>query len=152
MRTAAPLAALLSVVCALLALNLLARVPAVEAQAETLEADAPTKLAVLWTSGDPDVAHRVGLMYAHASRTADWWDDTRLIVWGPSARLLAADKDIQAKIKQMAADGVTVQACVVCAESYGVTDDLRSMGIEVKPMGAPLTRLLKASEWEVLTF
>jgi len=152
MRTTAPLAALLSVACALLALNLLSRAPAAEAQAETAEAAAPTKLAVLWTSGDPDVAHRVGLMYAHATRSADWWDETTLVIWGPSARLLAADKNLQAKIAQMMEDGVAVRACVVCADSYGVTDDLRSMGIEVKPMGVPLTEMLKNPEWRVLTF
>jgi hypothetical protein len=124
---------------------------AVHAQPAAESAE-PTKLAVLWTSGDPDVAHRVGLMYTHATRSFEWWDETRLIVWGPSARLLAADKDLQDKIRQMMDDGVMVQACIVCADSYGVTDDLRAMDIEVKPMGAPLTRLLKASEWEVLTF
>jgi len=152
MRTTVPVAALLSIACALLALNLFASAPAAEAQARAAEAAAPTKLAVLWTSGDPDVAHRVGLMYAHATRTAEWWDETSLIVWGPSARLLAADKDLQAKIAQMMEDGVTVRACVVCADSYGVTEDLRAMNIEVKPMGAPLTQMLKAPEWRVLTF
>ena len=112
----------------------------------------PTRLAVLWTSGDPDVAHRVGLMYTHATRRAKWFDETKLIVWGPSARLLAADKDVQAKVKQMMADGVDIQACIVCADSYGVTEDLRALGIEVKPMGKPLSDLVKDDGWDVLTF
>jgi hypothetical protein len=144
--------ALLFVACSLLALNLATRAPVAQAQGDATDADGPTKLAVLWTSGDPEVAHRVGLMYTHATRRAEWWDETRLIVWGPSARLLAADKDLQAKIAEMQTDGVTVQACVVCADSYGVADALRAMDIEVKPMGAPLTGLLKDPEWEVLTF
>jgi len=150
MRTPAPVAALLVIACALLALNLAAPRPA-DAQ-QPAASDEPTRLAVLWTSGDPEVAHRVGLMFTHATRRAQWWDETRLIIWGPSARLLAADKDLQAKIAEMKADGVMVQACVVCADSYGVTEELRAMDIEVKPMGAPLTGLLKASDWEVLTF
>ena len=150
MRLPAPAAVLLVVACALTALNLAAPRPA-DAQ-QPAASEQPTKLAVLWTSGDPEVAHRVGLMYTHASPRAGWWDETRLIVWGPSARLLAADKDLQAKVRQMMEDGVMVQACVVCADSYGVTEDLRAMGIEVKPMGAPLTGLLKHPEWEVLTF
>jgi hypothetical protein len=109
------------------------------------------RLAVLWTSGDPDVAHRVCFMYTHAAKQSGWFDEIQLIVWGPSARLLAGDKDLQAKVKAMMDDGVDVKACVVCADSYGVSDQLRAMGIEVKGMGAPLTRLLK-SDWEVLTF
>jgi hypothetical protein len=112
---------------------------------------AETKLAIVWTSGDPEVAHRVCLMYAHAATTQKWFDQVTLIVWGPSARLLAADKDIQAKIKSMMEDGVQVQACVVCADSYGVSERLRELGLEVKAMGLPLTRMLK-DDWEVITF
>ena len=148
---ARPVAIALAVACLLLSLNLLAFSPAARAQGAPAAGE-PTKLAVLWTSGDPEVAHRVGLMYTHASPRAGWWDETRLIVWGPSARLLAADKDLRAKVRQMMEDGVMVQACVVCADSYGVTEDLQAIGIEVKPMGSRLTRLLKASEWKVLTF
>jgi hypothetical protein len=114
-------------------------------------ASAETKLAVVWTSGDPEVAHRVCLMYAHAATTQKWFDRVTLIVWGPSARLLAADKDVQAKIKSMMEDGVLVQACVVCADSYGVSERLRELGLEVKAMGLPLTRMLK-DDWKVITF
>ena len=109
------------------------------------------KLAVIWTSGDPDVAHRVCFMYTHAAKTAGWFDEVVLVVWGPSARLLAGDKDLQKKIKQMSADDVIVQACVVCADSYGVSENLRDLGIEVKGMGKPLTEMLK-SDWKVITF
>ena len=111
----------------------------------------PDKLAVVWTSGDPDVAHKVCLMYTHAAKRAKWFDEVVLIVWGPSSRLLAADEELQAKVKAMMAGGVVTQACVVCADMYGVSDDLREMGIEVKPMGKPLSDMLK-SDWKVLTF
>jgi hypothetical protein len=109
------------------------------------------KLAVVWTSGDSEVAHKVCLMYTHAAKNAKWFDDVTLIVWGPSSRLLAGDKELQAKIKSMMESGVKVQACVVCADMYGVSDDLRAMGIEVKGMGSPLSSLLK-TDWKVLTF
>ena len=113
--------------------------------------EGPNRLAVVWSSGDPDVAHRVCLMYTHAAVTQKWFDEVRLIVWGPSARLLAADKDLQAKVKRMMKDGVNVQACIACADSYGVTEMLRGLGIEVKPMGRPLTDMLQSGH-KVLTF
>ena len=109
------------------------------------------QLLIVWTSGDPDVAHRMVLMYLHASQKSQWFDQNRLIVWGPSARLLAGDKDLQAKIKKMMKDGVVVQACIVCANSYGVTPQLRALDIEVKGMGKPLANLIKDG-WHVLTF
>jgi hypothetical protein len=110
-----------------------------------------SRLAVLWTSGDPEVAHRACLMYVHAAHKQKWFDEVVLVVWGPSARLLAADKDVQAKIKSMMRDGVKVQACVACADSYGVSARLRELGMEVKGMGAPLTEMLKQG-WKVLTY
>jgi hypothetical protein len=90
-------------------------------------------------------------MYTHAARRANWFDEVRLIVWGPSARLLAADKDLQAKVKAMMDDGVIVEACIACADSYGVTQALRDLDIEVKGMGQPLTEMLN-SGYKVLTF
>ncbi len=112
---------------------------------------APNRLAVVWTSADPGVAHNVCFMYTQAAKSAGWFDEVTLIVWGPSAKLTAEDVKIQAALKKMAAKGVKVQACIVCANNYGVTDDLRKLGIEVKGMGRPLSDMLK-SGWNVLTF
>lgn len=124
------------------------------AQAPTVvsEKDMPNhRLAILWTTGDPEVAHRACLMYAHAAHKQKWFNQVVLIVWGPSARLLAADKDIQAKIKSMMQDGMKIQACVACADSYGVSSRLRELGLEVKGMGAPLSDMLKQG-WKVVTY
>jgi hypothetical protein len=110
-----------------------------------------SRLGVIWSSGDPEVAHRVCLMYTHNAKIQKWFDQVTLIVWGPSARLLAGDKDLQAEVTAMMKDGVKVQACLACADSYGVTEQLRKLGIEVKYMGKPLTDLLK-DNWKILTF
>lgn len=110
-----------------------------------------SRLAVLWVSGDPEVAHKSCLMYTHAAHRQKWFDEVVLIVWGPSARLLAADKDVQAKVKAMMQDGMKVYACVTCADSYGVAGRLKELGLDVKGMGAPLTEMLKQG-WKVLTY
>lgn len=59
---------------------------------------------------------------------------------------------MQEAIGRLKASGVTIKACVVCAESYGVTDQLRDIDLEVKGMGKPLTDLLQDESWQVLTF
>jgi hypothetical protein len=110
------------------------------------------KLAVLWTSGDPDVAHKVCFMYTHNAKRSNWFGEVQLIVWGPSSKLLSEDKSLQDAVKAMMDDGIDVKACKACADSYGVSDKLASLGIEVRYMGVPLTRILKSPEWEVLTF
>jgi len=114
-------------------------------------ASAPSKLGVVWTSGDSEVAHKVCFMYAHNAKKAKWFDEVTLVIWGPSSRILAGDKELQKAVKQMMKDGVKVQACVVCADMYGVAGRLREMGIEVKGMGRPLSDMLKG-DYKVITF
>ncbi len=115
---------------------------------ETREAD---KLMVIWSSGDRDVALKVCFMYTNAAKKMNWFDEVHLIVWGPSAQLLANDEVLQKQLKEMQASGVVVEACVNCADMYGVSDQLREMGIDVKGMGLPLTKRLKAN-WKQLNF
>jgi hypothetical protein len=108
-------------------------------------------LIVLWTSGDRDVALGMVLMYTLNSRLRGWWDDVTLIVWGASAKLLAEDGELQDKVGQLIAAGGDVVACIACANMFGVTEKLQSLGIEVKSMGLPLTQMLKADK-KILTF
>lgn len=110
------------------------------------------RLAIVWTSGDPDVAHRMVLMYGNASKKNGWFDEVRLVVWGPSQRLLVGDKDIQAYVQRLRETGVVVQACQACSDSYGITEALRGMDIEVKYMGEPLSDFLKDARWQVISF
>jgi len=112
----------------------------------------PTRLAVVWTSGDPDVAHKMVFMYVHNSEKRAWFDENLVIVWGPSSRLLAGDRGLQEEVKAMIADGVRFQACQACADLYGVSPALAELGVEVKYMGEPLTELLQDDGWDVLAF
>ncbi len=91
------------------------------------------------------------LMYTHAAKTYGWFKNVTLIIWGPSAKLVAENLPVREKLVSMQADGVTIEACVVCANEYGVTTNLRDLGLDVKPMGRPLTSYLK-SEVKILTF
>ena len=109
------------------------------------------RLAVVWTSNDPEVAEKVCFMYTQNAKLKGWFDVVVLVVWGPSAKLLSENKILQERIKQMIADGVKVEACVACTNMYGVADQLAALGIEVKAMGPVLTVYLKEN-WKVLTF
>lgn len=108
-------------------------------------------LVILWTSDDPYLAERMVLMYTHAAKTAGWFEQVTLIIWGPSAQLTAENEDIREKLKAMQKDGVVIEACVACANAYGVTDELKALGFDVKGMGKPLTGYLKSGK-TVLTF
>jgi hypothetical protein len=111
----------------------------------------PDKLVIVWTSGDPYVAERVALMYTHAAKTSNWFEQVTLVIWGPSAKLISENSKLQEKVKAMQNDGVIIEACIACANAYNVTEDLRRLGYNVKGMGKPLTDYLKSGA-KVLTF
>jgi len=108
------------------------------------------KLVIVWTSGDREVALKMVFMYAANSRKYDWWRDITLVVWGPSAKLLAGDKELQEYIRNLKSAGVDLKACKMCADMYGVSPQLERLGITVKYMGE-LTDYLKEGR-HVLTF
>jgi hypothetical protein len=120
--------------------------------AQEEDAEATGKLMVVWTSGDPDVADKVCLMYTHAAKAYGWFADVTLVVWGPSQRLLVGDPLLQAKVEAMQADGVVVEACIACARKLELVEELEALDIDVKGMGVPLSEALKDPETEVLTF
>lgn len=110
-----------------------------------------SRLCVVWSSGDPGVAKNVCFMYTHAAKRNGWFGTVHLVVWGPSAKLLAENEELKAEIKAMQKSGVVVEACVACANNYGVAEALRTLEIDVKPMGVPLSDRLKGP-WKILTF
>ena len=73
-----------------------------------------------------------------------------LVVWGPSAKLLAEDEALQIHIKHMINLGVVVKACKKCSDSYGVSHKLEKIGIIVKYM-QELTDYIKEGR-NILTF
>ena len=114
-------------------------------------AQEPSRLAVLWTSCDPEVATKVAFMYTLNAKRQGWFDEVTLIVWGPSSKLLSENEEIQAGVAEMAEVGVEIVACKACADSYGVSEVLEGLGVDVKYMGRPLTDMLKG-DYKVLTF
>lgn len=114
------------------------------------ESENKNKLAVLWTSGDPEVAEKMAFMYTYNAKKQGWFDEVVLIIWGPSSKLTAENKMIQDYIKKMQEAGVKTEACLYCAKMYEVDEKLSKLGIDVKGMGVPLSRYLKEG-WQTLS-
>jgi hypothetical protein len=108
-------------------------------------------LVVVWTSGDFEVAEKMVYMYVFNAKHAGWFDEVIFIVWGPSAKLLSENEKLQEYLEKMKNEGIILEACVACANMYGVADDLRGMGIDVKGMGRVLSDYLK-KDYRVMTF
>ncbi len=109
------------------------------------------KLHVLWTTGERDVALRMIFVYLMNAKSMGWYEEIHLIIWGPSARLVAEDKLIQQELDYLLQSGINVEACEGCTKAYNITEKIRSLGITVRYMGEPLTAILHADE-KLITF
>lgn len=107
-----------------------------EAQSDPSEANSG-KLVIVWTSDDPYTAERMVLMYGHAAKTAGWFEEVTIIIWGPSAKMVAENIKIQEKLKAMQNEGIEIRACIVCANMYIVTEELKAFGFDLQGMGKP---------------
>ena len=111
----------------------------------------PTKLAVIWSTAEKEVAQCTAFMYTLNSMRLGWWQEARLIIWGPSGRILADDDDLQNIIKDMLEEGVKIQACKACSDKLGISEKLTDLGVEVIYIGEQFTKILK-ERWAVITF
>jgi len=109
------------------------------------------KLLIVWTSEEIEVARKMILLYGGVMLPRGYWDEAHIMVWGPSARLIAQNPSLQTKLKEVQATGVTFSCCVVCSDEYGVSQTLDDLGIELTHTGEFLTQALQ-SDWKVLSF
>jgi len=109
------------------------------------------KLLIVWSTGEIDVAKKLVLLYGSVIIERGYWDEAHLMVWGPSAKLLAENEELQSMLLAMQETGVKVSACRVCTDDYNVTDTLEALNIDVSHTGEFLTQALQ-SDWKVITF
>ena len=109
------------------------------------------KLVIVWTSDDRDLALKMVFMYTLNSKRNNWWEDITFIIWGPSANLISHDYELQEYLKRIKDAGIRLEACITCANMYGVAQDLLGLGIDVKAMGPVLTQYIKEGR-KILTF
>ncbi|MCG8699559.1 MAG: DsrE family protein [Bacteroidales bacterium] len=104
------------------------------------------KLHILWTTPDKEVVLNMLAMYAFNSIKMGWWNQVNIIIWGPSANLVANDTQIQTEIAELRNAGITIEACKDCAQNYKVENKLEKLGIKVHYMGEHLTGYIKSGE------
>lgn len=103
-------------------------------------------LKILWTTDNKETALHMVCLYAHNALLKGWMDQVEILVWGASQRLIAEDLEVKAKIQMMINDGIKVYACLKCADSMNVTQDLEACSIDVHYTGELLSSWLHGDE------
>jgi len=84
-----------------------------------------------------------GLMYAKNTHDNHWFDDVRVVLFGPFERLLAEDEEIRAlgaEIFKIIAHPV---ACDSFAEETVVSDAIKSLGCEINQVGGIISECIR---------
>ena len=110
-----------------------------------------TKVFVVLTSSDREVALECGLVYPLYATKNKWMDEVKVIIFGPSEKIAAYDTEVQDRIKELQNLGVEILACKWCADRMNITDILEQAGIKVEYVGPVISQLLKDG-WASLTF
>ena len=109
------------------------------------------KLLIVWTSADIEVAKKMILLYGSVILPRNYWDEATIMIWGPSAKLIAQNSELQERVKVVQETGVKFNCCVVCSVDYGVSEKLAALGIDMIHTGEMLTQALQ-NDWKVITF
>jgi len=110
-----------------------------------------TKVLVVLSSGDREVALEVGLVYPLNAAKNKWMDEVRVIIFGPAEKVAAYSQEVQERLKELQEAGVEIMACKWCADRMNITGILEEAGIKVVYVGSIISQLLKDG-WASLTF
>jgi hypothetical protein len=106
---------------------------------------------MILSTADTIVHEELSFPYAINSKKQGWMDEVRVILWGPTERLAAEDKDFQDMISMLMVVGVEVIACKACSDNFSVSEELERQGIDVRYVGTLVSEMLKDG-WYQLTF
>lgn len=110
------------------------------------------KLLIVWSSGEKEVAKKLVLLYGSVMLERKYWDEATIMIWGPSAQILAEDKELQEQMLIVRDSGIAFNACIVCTDDYGVSDKLKELGVKLIHTGEMLTEALQNEDVKVITF
>ncbi len=100
-----------------------------------------SRLLVIIGSGDREKA-LAGLMYARNVIKYRWLNEAKVVFFGPSEQLIANDKEVASKAREIAA--VTdCFACKAISDKQGVSENLAEAGIKVDYVGDIISNAIK---------
>jgi len=109
------------------------------------------KVFIVLSSADKEVALEVGLVYPLNAIKKKWMDEVKVVIFGPSEKIVAYDAEVQERIRELQEVGIEVMACKWCSDRMGISKILEGIGIKVVYVGSIMSELLR-EDWASLTF
>jgi len=109
------------------------------------------KLFIILASGDKEVALETALFYPVTVAREKYMEEVKVILFGPSEKLVARDKKVQKRIKTLQEAGVEVSACKYCSDRMGISEKLEELGITVEYVSSGIAQMIRDG-WASLSF
>ncbi len=101
-----------------------------------------SKVIVIISSADEELIW-TGIFYATKGTRNSFMDDIRLVLWGPSERIISENNELQGMIREYQEFGNPVYACKTCSDRYDVSEKLEKLGYEVDYVGSIVSGWIK---------
>ena len=109
------------------------------------------RVFIIMSSKDIVVHRELSFPYSYNSKSKGWMDEVRVILWGPTEKIVVENLEFREQVRLLMDAGVEVYACKSCGDNFGVTEELEKIGIDVRYVGTFVTEMLKEG-WYQLTF
>ena len=98
---------------------------------------------IIVSSGDRRVI-KTALQYARRTVTEAFMEDTKLFLFGPSEDTVAGDAELQDFVRMfLEQTGKGIMACKWCSDDYGVSEELKELGIDVDFIGVHVSGAIR---------
>jgi hypothetical protein len=99
------------------------------------------KVLIIVSSGDKNVVS-TAMVFGTISFEAKLYSDLKVFFFGPSEKLIAEDKELQANLTKLIKDGITPVACVNVSNAFDITPKLTTLGLNTIPVGKAIADLV----------
>lgn len=100
-----------------------------------------SKLLMIVATSDREKA-QTALMYANNARKRGWFEDIKVVYFGPSERLVVEDSIISDQAQEIAEAGGSI-ACKYISDRDGVSEKFEKLGVQVEYVGSIISDLIK---------
>jgi len=100
-----------------------------------------SKLLVIIATKDKEKALS-GLMYARNAWGGAWFDDVKVVFFGPSEKLMVNDEEVEEAVKNIKVVG-EIFACKAISNRENISEEIEKLGVTVMGVGSVISNFIK---------
>ena len=100
-----------------------------------------SKVLVIIATGEKEKA-LAGLMYASNALKFGWLEDLKVVLFGPSERLIVQDEQVWKEAKYIS-EMIGILACKAVSDEYDSSKELEKRGVKVEYVGGIISDFIK---------